>query len=113
MSALCFRLLSPWVSEAHNEDVLWVPESLELRQLCLGTQTPMLSGLRASELVGGRSVPLSLATLQGLSASGSAALAPCHRVSLRGCVELHPCDDFRCVLRTRLFGKGCVAVATA
>lgn len=66
----------------------------------------MLRGLRASEMVGGRCVPLTLSSLRGLAGLAGPALAPCHQVALQAHVELHPSEDFRCVLRTRLFGKG-------
>ena len=66
--------------------------------------------LRAAEAVGGRHVPVSLASMMRSGTPGTPGLAPRHRVALQGRVELHPCEDFRCVLRTRLFGKGCVAV---
>lgn len=93
-----------------NESKPSIVESLELRQLCLGSQTPLLRGLRASELVGGRCVPLTLSSLRGMAGLGGhtdgPTLAPCHQVALQAHVELHPSDDFRCVLRTRLFGKG-------
>lgn len=94
--------LEPLLNEARPSIV----ESLELRQVCLGSKTPILSGLRATEVVGGRHVPVSLASMMRSGTAGTPGLAPRHRVALQGRVELHPCEDFRCVLRTRLFGKG-------
>ncbi|KAK3921677.1 Double C2-like domain-containing protein alpha [Frankliniella fusca] len=47
-----------------------------------------------------------MAGLGGAGPADGQPLAPCHQVALQAHVELHPSDDFRCVLRTRLFGRG-------
>jgi len=80
-----------------------VSESLELRQLSVGGQTPQLSQVRAGELIQGKPAPLSL---RSFCAPAGLAVSPRHQLTLAADVSLAPGDDFRCVLRTRLFGKG-------
>lgn len=78
-------------------------ESLELRQFTLGEQTPYVKAVRVFDVNQGKRIPLSSQSLQ--QPPGGLAQSMRHQVALEADVCLDS-DDFRMVIRTRLFGKG-------
>ncbi|XP_021917858.1 uncharacterized protein PYUK71.03c-like isoform X2 [Zootermopsis nevadensis] len=91
--------LEPILNEAKPSFV----ESLELRQFTLGEQTPYVKAVRVFDVHQGKRIPLSARSLQ--QPPGGLAQSVHHQVALEADICLDS-DDFRMVIRTRLFGKG-------
>jgi hypothetical protein len=74
-----------------------------LRQFTLGEQTPCVKTVRVFDVTQGKRIPLSVRSLQ--QPPSGLALSVHHQLALEADVCLDS-DDFRMVIRTRLFGKG-------
>lgn len=98
-----FAILKEWLEPELNEAKPSFVESLELRQFTLGDQTPYVKAVRVFDLNQGKRMPLSARSLQ--QPPNGLAMRVHHQVALEADVCLES-DDFRMVIRTRLFGKG-------
>ncbi|XP_069673106.1 uncharacterized protein [Periplaneta americana] len=98
-----FTILKEQLEPLLNEAKPAFVESLELRQFTLGEQTPYVKAVRVFDVNQGKRIPLSARNLQ--QPPSGLALSLHHQVALEADVCLDS-DDFRMVLRTRLFGKG-------
>ncbi|KAJ9589915.1 hypothetical protein L9F63_016976, partial [Diploptera punctata] len=98
-----FTILKECLEPVLNEAKPAIVESLELRQFTLGDQTPCVKSVRVFDVSEGKRVPLTVASLQ--QPPSGLTLSLHHQVAVVADVCLDS-DDFRMVLRTRLFGKG-------